>query len=141
MHLCSFLAIIIPTLSLIRQFLYFEICFFLILVVTFQSIMTSDESNYLNFTSFRYWFVHARLIIFVLFAVFVYKMRPTIQSVGKSFLAMQAYILSMFVVNYFLGFNYFYTNRKPKAATLLDFFEDWHQYIFVVELLTIHFFY
>jgi hypothetical integral membrane protein (TIGR02206 family) len=140
LHLCSFLAIIVPTLSLTRNFLYFEIFFFLILVGTFQSVMTPDEYNYLNFSFFRYWFVHAGLIIFMLFAVFVYKMRPTIRSVGKSFLAMQAYMLFMFVVNYFLGSNYFYTNRKPKAATLLDFFGDWPQYIFVVELLIIPFF-
>jgi|TARA_B110000908_G_scaffold119202_1_gene139685 hypothetical integral membrane protein (TIGR02206 family) len=140
LHLCSLLAILIPSLSLTKKFLYFEIYFFLILAGTFQSIITPDEYNYLNFSFFRYWFVHAGLIIFMLFAVFIYKMRPTIRSVWKSFLAMQVYLLFTYVVNYFLGSNYFYTNRKPKAATLLDFFGEWPQYIFVVELLTIPFF-
>jgi|TARA_B110000238_G_scaffold31539_1_gene32064 hypothetical integral membrane protein (TIGR02206 family) len=140
LHLCSLLAILIPSLSLTKKFLYFEIYFFLILAGTFQSIITPDEYNYLNFSFFRYWFVHAGLIIFMLFAVFIYKMRPTLRSVWKSFLAMQVYLLFTYVVNYFLGSNYFYTNRKPKAATLLDFFGEWPQYIFVVELLTIPFF-
>ena len=140
LHLCSLLAILIPSLSLTKKFLYFEIYFFLILAGTFQSIITPDEYNYLNFSFFRYWFVHAGLIIFMLFAVFIYKMRPTIRSVWKSFLAMQVYLLFTYVVNYFLGSNYFYTNRKPKAATLLDFFGEWPQYVFVVELLTIPFF-
>jgi hypothetical integral membrane protein (TIGR02206 family) len=140
LHLCSLLAILIPSLSLTKKFLYFEIYFFLILAGTFQSIITPDEYNYLNFSFFRYWFVHAGLIIFMLFAVFIYKMRPTIRSVWKSFLAMQTYLLFTYVVNHFLGSNYFYTNRKPTAATLLDFCGEWPQYIFVIELLTIPFF-
>lgn len=139
-HLCSFLALIVPILSITRKFLYFEIFFFLILAGTLQSLITPDEYNYLNFPFFRYWFVHAGLVIFMIFAVFIYKMRPTIRSVGKSFLGMQAYMLFMFVLNYFLGSNYFYTNRKPNVATLLDLFGDWPQYIFVVELLVVPYF-
>jgi hypothetical integral membrane protein (TIGR02206 family) len=140
LHLCSFLALIIPILSITRKFLYFEIFFFLILAGTLQSLITPDEYNYLNFPFFRYWFVHAGLVIFMIFAVFIYKMRPTIRSVGKSFLGMQAYMLFMFVLNYFLGSNYFYTNRKPNVATLLDLFGDWPQYIFMVELLIVPYF-
>lgn len=140
LHLCSFLAIIIPIVSITRKYLYYEILFFLILAGTTQSLITPDESNYLNFPFFRYWFVHAGLVIFIMFATFIYKMRPTIKSVGKSFLGMQIYMLLMFVLNYLLGSNYFYTNRKPEAATLLDLFGDWPTYIFVVELIVIPYF-
>jgi hypothetical integral membrane protein (TIGR02206 family) len=140
LHLCSFLALIIPVLSVTKKFLYYEIFFFLILGGTLQSLITPDESNYLNFPFFRYWYVHAGLVLFMFFATFVYKMRPTLRSVGKSFLGMQAYMLFMFVLNYFLGANYFYTNRKPNAATALDLFGDWPQYIFVVEILVIPYF-
>lgn len=140
LHLCSFLAMVVPVLSITKKFLYYEIFFFLILAGTLQSLITPDESNYLNFPFFRYWFVHAGLVIFMFYATVVYKMRPTLRSVGKSFLAMQAYMLFMFVLNYFLGSNYFYTNRKPNAATALDLFGAWPQYIFVVELLVIPYF-
>ena len=140
LHLCSFLALIIPVLSVTKKFVYYEIFFFLILAGTLQSVITPDEYNYLNFPFFRYWFVHAGLVIFMFFATFIYKMRPTLKSVGKSFLGMQAYMLFMFILNYFLGSNYFYTNRKPDAATALDLFGDWPQYIFVVEILVIPFF-
>ena len=140
LHLCSFLAIIIPILSCTRKFIYYEVFFFLILAGTMQSLITPDESNFLNFPFFRYWFVHAGLVIFMLFATFIYKMRPNLKSVAKSFLAMQAYMLLMFTLNYFLGSNYFYTNRKPDAATLLDLFGEWPKYIFVVELIVIPYF-
>ena len=140
LHLCSFLALIIPVLSVTKKFVYYEIFFFLILAGTLQSLITPDEHNYLNFPFFRYWFVHAGLVVFMFFATFIYKMRPTLRSVGKSFLAMQAYMLFMFILNYFLGSNYFYTNRKPDVATALDLFGDWPQYIFVVEILVIPYF-
>ncbi|MFT5146726.1 MAG: putative integral membrane protein (TIGR02206 family) [Polaribacter sp.] len=140
LHLCSFLALIIPVLSVTKKFVYYEIFFFLILAGTLQSLITPDEHNYLNFPFFRYWFVHAGLVVFMFFATFIYKMRPTLRSVGKSFLGMQAYMLFMFILNYFLGSNYFYTNRKPDVATALDLFGDWPQYIFVVEILVIPYF-
>ena len=140
LHLCSFLGLTVPLLSLTKKFVYYEVFFFLVLAGTLQSVITPDEYNYLNFPFFRYWFVHAGLVIFMMYATFVYKMKPTLKSVGKSFLGMQVYMLFMFVLNYFLGSNYFYTNRKPDAATLLDLFGDWPQYVFVVELIVIPYF-
>ena len=140
LHLCSFLGLTAPLLSLTKKFVYYEVFFFLVMAGTLQSVITPDEYNYLNFPFFRYWFVHAGLVIFMMYATFVYKMRPTLKSVWKSFLGMQVYMLLMFVLNYFLGSNYFYTNRKPDAATLLDLFGDWPQYVFVVELIVIPYF-
>jgi len=140
LHLCSFLALIIPVLSITRKYVYYEIFLFLILGGTMQSLITPDELNFLNFPFFRYWFVHAGLVIFILFATFIYKMKPTLKTVFKSFLGMQAYMLLMFVLNYFLGSNYFYTNRKPDTTTLLDVFGNWPQYVFVVELIVIPYF-
>lgn len=140
LHLCSFLGLTAPLLSLTKKFVYYEVFFFLVMAGTLQSVITPDQYNYLNFPFFRYWFVHAGLVIFMMYATFVYKMRPTLKSVWKSFLGMQVYMLLMFVLNYFLGSNYFYTNKKPDAATLLDLFGDWPQYVFVVELIVIPYF-
>ena len=140
LHLCSFLALVIPVLSYTRKYIYYEIFFFLILAGTLQSLITPSDYNFLNFTFFRYWLVHSGLVLFMMYATFVYKMRPTIKSVFKSFIGMQFYVILMFLINYLLGSNYFYTNRKPEATTLLDVFGEWPQYIFVVELIVIPFF-
>ena len=140
LHLCSFLALVIPVLSFTRKFIYYEVFFFLILAGTLQSLITPSDYNFLNFTFFRYWFVHSGLVLFMLYATFIYKMRPTLKSVFKSFIGMQFYMILMFIINYMLGSNYFYTNRKPNATTLLDVFGEWPQYIFVVELIVIPFF-
>ena len=130
LHLCSFLALIIPVLYFTRKYIYYEILFFLILAGTLQSLITPSDYNFLNFTFFRYWFVHSGLVIFMFYATFVYKMKPTLKSVFKSFIGMQIYMILMFLINYLLGSNYFYTNRKHDATTLLDVFGEWPQYIF-----------
>ena len=140
LHLCSFLALVIPVLSFTRKYIYYEIFFFLILAGTLQSLITPSDYNFLNFNFFRYWFVHSGLVLFMFYATFVYKMRPTIKSVFKSFIGMQFYMVLMFLINHLLGSNYFYTNRKPDVTTLLDVFGEWPQYIFVVELIVIPFF-
>ena len=140
LHLCSFLALVIPVLSYTRKYIYYEIFFFLIIAGTLQSLITPSDYNFLNFTFFRYWFVHSGLVLFMFYATFVYKMRPTVKSVFKSFIGMQFYMVLMFLINHLLGSNYFYTNRKPDATTLLDVFGEWPQYIFVVELIVIPFF-
>ncbi|MEO9569992.1 MAG: TIGR02206 family membrane protein [Polaribacter sp.] len=140
LHLCSFLALVIPILSITKKLIYFEIFLFLVLAGTMQSLITPSEYNFLNFRFFRYWYIHAGLVIFMMYATFIYKMRPTLKSVFKAFLGMQIYMGFMFVLNFILGSNYFYTNRKPNAATLLDVFGDWPNYIFVVELIVIPYF-
>ena len=64
-----FLALIIPVLSFTRKYIYYEILFFLILAGTLQSLITPSEYNFLNFTFFRYWFVHSGLVIFMLYVL------------------------------------------------------------------------
>ena len=140
LHLCSFMALLLPFISISKKLIYFEVFLFLILAGTMHSLITPTEFSYLNFAFFRYWYVHAGLIIFMMYATFVYKMRPTIKSVFKSFVGMQIYMILMFIVNSLLGSNYFYTNRKPKEATMLDLFGDWPNYIFIVELIVIPYF-
>ena len=139
-HLCSFLALIIPLLSVTRRYLFYEIFLFLILAGTLQSLITPTEYNYLNFPYFRYWFVHGGLVIFVFYATIIYDMRPTLKSVFKSFLGLQLFTAFIIVINYILGSNYFYTNAKPNTSTLLDVFGEWPQYILVVEIILIPFF-
>ncbi|NVK53771.1 MAG: TIGR02206 family membrane protein [Flavobacteriaceae bacterium] len=141
LHLCSFLALTIPIVSFCRKYLHYEIVFFLILTGTFQSLVTPTSYNFLNFEFFRYWFVHAGLVIFMMYATFIYKMRPTLKSVWKSYLGFQVYMIVMFIINYFLGSNYFYTNRKPDAASMLDLFGEWPYYVLVVNLIVIPYFF
>lgn len=140
LHLCTFIGLIIPIFSITRKYLYYEVLLFLVLTGTFQALITPTEYNFMNLPFLKYWLVHAGLVIFMLYATFVYNMRPTFKSVFKSFIGMQMYIVLMFIVNYILGSNYYYTMNKPEGTTLLDLFGDWPYYILVVEIIVIPYF-
>jgi len=141
LYLCSFLALFICVFTFYRKYWLYEILVFWILAGTSQAILTPDISEgFPAFEYIRYWIAHLGLVIIILYATIIFKMRPTLKSAFKSFLALQVFFVFSLLVNYALDANYSYLNRKPKAASILDYLGDWPNYIVVVEALLIPYF-
>jgi hypothetical integral membrane protein (TIGR02206 family) len=138
LYLCSLMALLVPIFTYFREYWMFEILVFWIIGGTLQGVITPDIAvGFPSFDYFRYWVVHLGLLSIVFYFIFVFKMRPKLKSVFKSFLAMQGYVLLMVILNYLLDANYFYLNEKPKSVSLLDYFGEWPIYIIVVQLIMI----
>ncbi|WP_430467593.1 TIGR02206 family membrane protein [Winogradskyella ouciana] len=138
LYLCSLMALIIPVFTYYRKYWMFEILVFWIIGGTIQGVITPDIAvGFPSFDYFRYWVVHLGLLVVIFYFIFVFKMKPTLKSVFKSFLALQVYVAVMMIINYFLDANYFYLNEKPKSASLLDYFGEWPYYIVVGQLIII----
>ncbi|EPR70129.1 putative ABC transporter, permease protein [Winogradskyella psychrotolerans RS-3] len=136
LYLCSLMALLIPVFTYYRKYWMFEVLVFLIIGGTLQGVITPDIANgFPSFDYFRYWTVHLGLLSIIFYFIFVFKMKPTLRSVFKSFLALQVYVVLMVGVNYVLDANYFYLNEKPKSASLLDYFGEWPYYIMVGQLI------
>lgn len=119
----------------------YEILIFWIIAGTTQAIITPDiPIGFPSFEFFRYWIVHLGLVVVILYATIVLNYKPTLKSVLKSILALQIYVAFMILVNYILDANYFYLNRKPESASILDYFGDWPIYIVVGQLLLVPYF-
>lgn len=141
LYLCSLLALLIPIFTYYRKFWMYEILVFWIIGGTLQGIITPDiATGFPTFDYIRYWVVHLGLLLIIAYATFVFKMMPNFKSVFKSFFALQLYFLVMVFINYILKANYFYLNRKPQSASLLDYFGEWPLYILVVQLIVIPYF-
>ncbi|MGB1312940.1 MAG: TIGR02206 family membrane protein [Bizionia paragorgiae] len=141
LFLCSFLGLISMVFTQYRSYWMYEILLFWVFAGTTQAVLTPDiATGFPSFDFFRYWIVHLGLIVMMLYASLVLNMRPTLRSVFKSFISLQVYLLIMLVVNYLLGSNYSYLNRKPTSASVLDYFGDWPLYILVVELVLLPYF-
>ena len=116
----------------------YEVLVFWIIGGTLQAVLTPDiPLGFPSFDYFRYWTVHLGLLIVIFYDTFVFKMRPKLKSVFKSFLALQIYVILMVVINKLLNSNYFYLNKKPESASILDYFGDWPWYIVVGQLIVI----
>ncbi|WP_418604287.1 TIGR02206 family membrane protein [Hwangdonia sp.] len=141
LYLCSFIALLIPVFTYYRKFWMFEILLFWIVAGTTQGVLTPDiPDGFPAFDYFRYWTVHLGLLIIVFYAIFVFKMKPTLKSVFRSFFALQLYVVFMVSINFILNANYFYLNEKPESASLLDYFGPWPIYIIVVQIIIIPYF-
>lgn len=142
LFLCGLMGLLIPFFTITRKYWMFEILIFWIFAGTLQAVITPDiDTGFPTFNFIRYWVLHAGLILIMFYAFFVFKMKPSLKSLWKSFGALQLYVVSMFTINYFLGSNYFYLNEKPKGATLLDLFGEWPMYLLVTELVILPFFF
>lgn len=141
LFLCSFLGLIIVIFTQYRTYWMYETLLFWVFAGTTQAILTPDiPTGFPTFNFFRYWIVHLGLITIMLYATVVFRMRPTIKSVFKSFVVLQIYMVIILIINTLLGSNYSYLNRKPTSASALDYLGDWPQYIVVVEVLLIPYF-
>jgi len=140
-HLCNLLALLLPIFSMTRKYVYYEILLFLILFGPLQATFTPSLVNsFPHFNFIKYWYVHAGTVVFIFYATFVYNMKPTLKSAVKSYVALQVYFVTIFILNKVLGTNYFYVNKKPDNPSILDFFGDWPNYIIVSELILIPYF-
>lgn len=138
LYLCSLLGILIPFYTYYRKYWMFEILVFWIIAGTLQGVITPDiAEGFPSFDYFRYWIVHLGLLMVIFYNIVVFKLKPKLKSVFKSFFALQLYVLLMIGVNYLLKANYFYLNKKPESASILDYFGEWPIYIVVCQLIII----
>ncbi|WP_452222853.1 YwaF family protein [Lacinutrix chionoecetis] len=142
LFLCSFMALFIFIFTSTIKYWLYEILLFWIVAGTSQAVITPDiPFGFPTFDYFRYWIAHLGLLVIIFYATFVFNMRPTWKSVFKSFIALQLYMVILFTINYLLGANYSYLNQKPNSASLLDYLGEWPNYIIVVELFLIPYFF
>jgi hypothetical integral membrane protein (TIGR02206 family) len=120
----------------------FEILLFWVVLGTTQGILTPDIAvGFPSFDYFRYWIVHLGVLFLIIYAIRVFRWRPTFISIFKSFFALQVYFIFTVVINTILDANYCYLNRKPDASSILDYLGDWPNYVLIIELLLLPLFF
>ena len=143
-HLCRLSNLLIPLVMIKRHFLTFEILFFWGLSGSLQGAITPDISaGFPHFHYFRFWVGHNGIILALVYAVVVFKMRPTPYSIWKSFIALNIFLILAVIINLVLDANYFWICGKPTTPTgehvpsILDFMGPWPWYILSAEFLAL----
>ncbi len=136
--ICNLTALMLPFLMWTPSYRVHEVLYFWILAGTVQAILTPHLFNgFPNFIFIKYWVVHSGLVIYAVYVTRVFEFRPTLRSIGKAFLMLQAYIAFIVIVNLLLGSNYVYVLGKPPTASALDYLGPWPWYLLVVEGLAL----
>ena len=141
LDICNIVAFLMPFLMWNPTRKIHDILYFWILAGTLQAVITPHLYNgFPNFTFIKYWIVHSGLIIYAIFITVAFGFYPTWKSLIKAFIAIQIYMVVLFLINSLLGSNYFYIMHKPPTASLLDYLGPWPWYILVCEGLVLFLF-
>lgn len=107
------------------QFLY-ELAYFWGLGGTTQALLTPElRANFPSFLCIRFFVTHGGIVVAVLLLTIGLRLRPRPSSPVRVFFATAALAPPMMLINWLLGSNYMYVNRKPDQATVLDLFGDY----------------
>jgi hypothetical integral membrane protein (TIGR02206 family) len=133
LYLCRIIAWILPIAVWFKNKFWLGIFYFWILAGTLQGLFTPDlAEGFPSYFYFRYWFLHGGLVVAILYAVIVFKVKITWRDFWLAIGFAQVYLILVHVVNVFIGSNYSYTMQKPPGS-ILDFMGPWPWYILVGE--------
>ena len=103
----------------------YDICYFWLFAGTIFALITPTVITYTGPTRFRYyqfWLEHTLGYVGVFYMTFVHKMRPTVKSAVKSYIALTVLAIVAFVANDVIGpgANYLYMARPESTPSILD---------------------
>jgi hypothetical integral membrane protein (TIGR02206 family) len=137
LHLCSMMVYVgAAALVTKRQSLY-ELLYFLGIGGALQALMTPNLGRYgFPHIYFLSSFVsHGLILSAAVYLTVVEGLRPTRDSLRRTFIIGNLLLLLVGIVNRFTGGNYMYISHKPDTPTILDALGPWPWYIAGMEIL------
>jgi len=130
LHLCGFSIILSPIMLLKKNHKIYDLVYFWGLGGASQAFFTPTiEERFPSFLFFQYFISHGLIILSVVYATVVLKMRPSLLALSRTTLITIGLLLPIGIINWLVGSNYFFINGKPEASTLLDLMGPWPIYI------------
>lgn len=122
---CGWVAIFCSFMVIGKSQTLFDISYFWLFAGSVFALLTPAVISYTGPTRFRYyqfWIEHIGGFIAIFYMMFVHKMRPTIQSMVKSYVALVIMAIIAYNANQIIGSgaNYLYMARPEAAPSILD---------------------
>lgn len=121
---CGWAAIFCSFMVVGKSQFLFDIAYFWLLSGSLFALLTPTPLTYTGPTRFRYyqfWAEHTLGYIAIFYMIFVHKIRPTVRSAVRSYLALLVFAVIAYNVNVMLpGANYLYLARPESAPSVLD---------------------
>ena len=121
---CGWAAIFCSYMVVGKSQRLFDIAYFWLLSGSLFALLTPTPLTYTGPTRFRYyqfWTEHTMGYIAIFYMIFVHKMRPTVRSAVRSYVALLVFAIIAYNVNVMLpGANYLYLARPESAPSVLD---------------------
>lgn len=139
LHSCSLSAWASIFVLLTRSYRVYEIVFFVGTAGAIQTLLTPDAGGYglPHFRAIQTLAAHGMIVITMVYMTAIEGLRPTWQSLWKTMVLINVYLVLVTGINYLLGSNYMYTLHKPATASLLDVMGPWPWYLLTAEFVAL----
>ena len=122
---CGWVAIFCSFMVIGKSQTLFDISYFWLFAGSVFALLTPAVISYTGPTRFRYyqfWIEHIGGFIAIFYMMFVHKMRPKMQSMVKSYVALVIMAIIAYNANQIIGSgaNYLYMARPEAAPSILD---------------------
>jgi hypothetical integral membrane protein (TIGR02206 family) len=142
LHLCGITSIICIIMLITKSHGLFEVMYFWSLIgSTLAMILPDLNVSYTSITFWAFMISHSMNIIAVVYMMIAYKYRPTMNSMKKTFIYTNVYMICIAGFNYIVGsqYYYFYLCKDPSPGFVNPFkaVTSWLEIILLLEVLTI----
>jgi len=143
LHLSDLSVILAIVMLYTRSKKLFQFVYFAGVASSIQAILTPDLGRYSfpHFEYFEFFVSHGGVVLACIFMVLLFNYCPTLQGMWVTILIVNIYSAIVFFLNKWLGANYLYIMKKPKASSLLDYLGHWPWYLLSIEMVMILSFY
>lgn len=134
LQLCDAAAFLAAFMLFKSHYSSFEIVYFLGLGGSLQALITPDLAYpFPHCIYFSFFLGHGAILTAISYMLLIQKYRPTLKSIGKTWIVTNLYMGLIAVVNTATGGNYMFLCRKPESASLMDALGPWPWYILSLE--------
>lgn len=134
LHVCGLVIILIAVMLIAKERRLFQVCYYWGVGGALPSLLTPDcREPFPNPIFFTYFMSHGLILAGALYALVVFRWRPTLRGVGLAFVLVNVYSVFAGAVNYALDTNFMYLCAKPHSATIMDWMHGWPWYIAEME--------
>lgn len=139
-HLCTITLWLSIFMLVRRSYSLYEIAYFTGLAGAGQALLTPELFYpFPHYRFFHFFIAHMAIILSCLYMTWVEGFRPTLKSVGKTMVFLNASLIIVIPINALTGGNYMFMARKPENPSLIDFLGPYPWYILSLEFVALFF--
>ena len=135
LQLCDISLILSSIMLINKNYLVYEITYFIGIGGSLQALLTPDlmPYSYPHFVFFVFFLTHGLTITAVLYMTMIEGYRPRLGSIARTFAFINICAVPLLGLNFLIKSNYLFLNQKPGTPSLLDLLGPWPWYILSLE--------
>jgi hypothetical integral membrane protein (TIGR02206 family) len=130
LHLCGVTLFLVAYVLIRHSYPVFEVAYFWGLAGGMQAVLTPNlRFDFPHPLFISFFLAHGLIIVGVVYAMVVFRFRPTWHSLIKTVGVTLGYMLLIIPINLLLGTNFLYLREKPVQPSLIDYLGPWPWYV------------